>query len=208
MNHDATIARARFIDQSVEVCQVFSFASPVEIIRALQVYCSSHYGSMLWELGGEAATQYCNAWSTAIKLAWQCPRATRSYLLQQVLACGSTSAQIAIRSRYTKFCLGLHSSSSREVAVLFHFLARDIRSTTGNNLRILREEADVNIWTDSTASVRAKLAESETVEVAEIDKWRVRYLGILLEQRQQWHYMGEEEEVEKVQKLIDSLCVN
>jgi hypothetical protein len=45
MDHDASIARAKFIEQSVETRQAFSFASPAEIIRALQVYNSSHYGS-------------------------------------------------------------------------------------------------------------------------------------------------------------------
>ena len=38
MEHDAKIARARYIDQTVEVRQSFSFASPVEVLRALQVY--------------------------------------------------------------------------------------------------------------------------------------------------------------------------
>ena len=99
MDHDAKIARARFIDQSVEVRQAFSFASPAEVIRALQVYCSSHYGAVLWDLQGEGAVQYCNSWTTAIKLAWNCPRATRSYLVQEVLACGSTSAKADILVR-------------------------------------------------------------------------------------------------------------
>ena len=49
MEHDAKVARARYIDQTVEVRQAFSFASPVEVLRALQVYCTSYYGSMLWD---------------------------------------------------------------------------------------------------------------------------------------------------------------
>ena len=103
MEHDAKVARARFIDQSVEVRQSFSFASPVEIVRALELYCTSHYGAVLWDLQGQGATQYCNAWTTAIKLAWDCPRATRTYLVQQVLACDSSSAKTEILARYCKF---------------------------------------------------------------------------------------------------------
>ena len=82
MDKDARIARAKFIDQSVETRQSFSFASPVEVIRALHVYCTSHYGAMLLDLAGEAACQYFNSWSTAVKLAWECTRGTRTYLLQ------------------------------------------------------------------------------------------------------------------------------
>ena len=50
--------------------------------------------------------------------------------------------------------------------------------------------------------------ENETVAVEDCDKWRVKYLGTLLEHRQEWQYLGSEEEVEEIQKLVDSLCVN
>ena len=88
MEHDAKVARARFIDQTVEVRQSFSFASPVEVLHAMQVYCSSYYGSLLWDFQGYGASQFFNAWTTATKLTWGCPRATRTYLVWQVLACG------------------------------------------------------------------------------------------------------------------------
>ena len=48
MEHDAKVKRADFISKSVEVRESFGFASPVEIQRALKIYCSSFYGSMLW----------------------------------------------------------------------------------------------------------------------------------------------------------------
>jgi hypothetical protein len=51
-------------------------------------------------------------------------------------------------------------------------------------------------------------SKSVAVEVPQADKWRIKYLGILLAQRQEWHYMGQEEQEREVQNLIDSLCVN
>ena len=141
MDHDASIARAKFIDQSVETRQAFSFASPAEIIRALQVYNSSHYGSMFWDMEGEAACQYFNSWNTAIKLAWDCPRGTRTYLVQQVLACGTSSARTDILTRYSKFFKGLRNSPSREVAVLANLVARDRRSVTGSNVKLVMQKS-------------------------------------------------------------------
>ena len=208
MDHDASIARAKFIDQSVETRQAFSFASPVEIIRALNVYCSSHYGSMLWELEGEAASQYFNSWTTAIKLAWDCPRGTRTYLVQQVLACGASSARVDIMARYGKFFQSLRKSPCREVAILANLIARDRRSVTGKNVRLVMENSGADVWSGSPAKIRAGLVEAELVEVAAVDKWRVKYLDTLLQQRQEWHYRGEMEEEEQIQTLIDSLCVN
>ena len=208
MEHDAKIARARFIDQSVEVRQAFSFASPAEIIRALQVYCSSHYGSMLWDLQGVGATQYFNSWTTAIKLAWDCPLATRSYLVQEVLACGSTSARTDIMARFCKFFQSLRRSPCREVAVLANLMARDVRSTVGKNIRLITEFSGRDPWTDSPVSLKAGLVAAETVDIPDADKWRVSYLGVLLEQRQEWHYLGAEEEEANLQKLVASLCIN
>ena len=40
------------------------------------------------------------------------------------------------------------------------------------------------------------------------NQWRVKYLGLLLEQRQTWHYRGDKENANVVQHLIDSLCIN
>ena len=121
--------------------QSFSFASPVEILRAFQVYCSSHYGSMLWDLGGESANQYFNSWTTAVKLAWQCPRATRTYLVQQVLACGGISAKVDIMTRYCKFFRGLRTSPCREVSILANLVARDVRSVTGMNVKMVMDQS-------------------------------------------------------------------
>ena len=103
MEHDAKIKRAEFIDKSVEVRETFKFASPVEILRALKIYCSSFYGSMLWDFTGDGACQVFNAWTTAVKLSWDCPRDTRTYLVQQVLACDQTSARADALTRYGKF---------------------------------------------------------------------------------------------------------
>ena len=82
MDHDVRVKRAEFIDKSVEIIEAFDFASPVEVLQALKTYCSSFYGSMLWDLGGDAARQVFNSWNTAFKLAWSCPMDTRTYQSQ------------------------------------------------------------------------------------------------------------------------------
>ena len=208
MEHDSNVARARFIDQTVEVRRSFSFASPAKVVRALQVYCTSFYGSMLWDLQSEGAKQFFNSWTTGIKLSWDCPRATRTYLVQQVLACGSTSAKTEIMARYCKFFRSLRSSPSTEVATLANLLARDIRSSTGGNLRLIAGLSGKDPWVDSTGTMRAALEKAETVDVLAVDKRRVGYLGTLLEQRMECYYKGVEDKEKEVQKLIDSLCVN
>ena len=102
----------------------------------------------------------------------------------------------------------MQGSPSIEVSCLAHLLARDIRSCTGANLRFISTKSRKDPWVDAPHIVRAALVEAETVPVQDVDKWRVRYLSLLLEQRMQWQYMGAVEEEKVVQELIDSLCIN
>ena len=75
---------AFIISRTVEVRERFGFASPVEVLQATDIYCSDYYGSLSgWDLGGERANSYFNAWSTNVKLAWNVPLATKTYLLHQ-----------------------------------------------------------------------------------------------------------------------------
>ena len=208
MEHDSGISRARFIDQSVEVRQSFSFASPVEIVKALHVYCTSHYGAMLWDLTSESSNQYFNAWTTALKLAWGCPRGTRTYLVENILSCGAINAKTDILSRYAKFFKGLRESPSTEVSILCNLVSRDLRSTTGKNINFVNTVSRGNVWHDSMSKIKSGLKDFGFASVPEKEVWRVPYLETLLQQRQEWHYRGEIEEEEAVQSLIESLCVN
>jgi hypothetical protein len=65
IEHDAWCTRAKFIDRSVSVRDMFSFARPVEVLTATVTY---FYGSNLWYLYGDRAQQCYRARSTAIKL--------------------------------------------------------------------------------------------------------------------------------------------
>ena len=98
---------------------------------------------MLWNLNGDAASQVFKAWNTAIKLVWDCPRDTRTYLLQQVLSPGLDSARTDILVRYASFFRNLRKSTSKEVAMLSNLVSRDLSTSTGSNLRVVAEASDV-----------------------------------------------------------------
>ena len=106
MEKDILAKRASFIDNSVEVREVFSFASPAEILHAVKLYVGSHYGSMLWDLSSDMASQYFNAWTTCVKLTWQVPRATHTYFAEHLLCCGLTSVRMDTLARYCTFVRG------------------------------------------------------------------------------------------------------
>ena len=205
LDHDTLVKRAQFISRSVEVRNMFSWAAPADLLRILKVYCSAFYGSMLWDLGGEKASQLYKAWDTAVKLIWSCPRWTRTFLLQQVLLCGETSARTDILSRYGKFCKGLKNSVSQEVRVLFNLAARDLQTTTAKNIRFVQKESGTDVWTVSPAKLKQSLQSNSTVETPVQDGWKVRYLSTLLSQRWEASVHVQEDRMTMLQELIDSL---
>ena len=208
MEHDAEVKRAAFISSSMDVRETFRFASPVEVLTALKVYCTSFSGCMLWDLGGEGARKVFNSWTTAIKLVWNVPRATRTFLVQNVLSSGLSSARVDILARYGGFLRSLRKSPCQEVSVMVNIAARDLRSTTGKNKRILVDCSGVDPWEFGSSRLKEELSKNELVTILDRDSWRVRYLANLLEQRQHGHYQAFEGEVERLSELINSLCIN
>ena len=208
MDTDTRQKRAAFIERSLLVREQFSFAQPIEVLRAVSIYCCDHYGSMLWDLQGDMVSQYFNSWKTCVKLAWGVPRGTHSYFIDY-LSGGLISVRRDILSRYVGFYKNLLRSPSREVNILARVAAKDIRTTTARNLRLVEEETGGLTWLVPSWRIKKRLLEREPLVPVE-DNWRLQYLGKLLERRDIMLYQGMEgcEEVELVQGLIDSLCTN
>ena len=163
---------------------------------------------MMWNLDGLKARQVYISWDTAVKLAWGCPRDTRTYLLQHVLYCGLTSARMDILSRYSRFFTALANSVCKEVRILCNIVSRDLRSTTASNLKLIADRSNADPWVSSHQSVKDGLIRSEAVEINPIDQWRVRYLRSLLCQYQEARAVCHEQQMEYISSLINSLARN
>ena len=185
--------------------ETFSFANPVEVLRAVKVFAGDLYGSNLWQLGSDMAGQVYHAWNTTIKLAWQVPRGTHTYFVDRVLSCGISHVKTDIISKYVKFFLSLRESPSMEVSVLSLIVARDVRTTTGNNLQLLREMTGLDPWSCLGHQVKKVLGE-KLAEMPQQDSWRLLYLQKLLEQRGEMYYRMED--TTQLTELIDAICLN
>ena len=126
----------------------------------------------------------------------------------QVLDAGITSAKVDILARYGGFFQGLRKSPSYEVNVMAGLAGRDVRTTTGGNLRMLRELSGLDPWVFGSSRLKEELNKRETKEVPLLDQWRVPYLSSLLERRQVLHFQGDIEGEKELSDLVDSLCVN
>jgi hypothetical protein len=208
MAQDAKEKRAQFIDSSVKIREGFGFAHPVEQIIAVEKYCTAMYGSNLWDLGSPEGSMMVNAWRTGHKLAWDVPRACRTYMVQEVLAPHVVSLRASLLSREIGFFRSLLASPSSEVTVLALLAARDVRSNLGSNLALVRDITKLDPWVEPQGALAAALEKADKRDVPEQDRWRLPYLQKLLAARLQAHYAADKVEVKRIQELINSLVIN
>ena len=155
------------------------------------------------------ATQVYSSWWTGVKLAWQVPRATRSYLAKHVLCGGLTSVRVDLLSKFVGFFHGLRSSPCPEVSFMACLVGRDIRTTTARNLRLVSRESGLNPWVESSSTIKKVLSKQEdNLDIPAGDEWRLPYLSLLLEQRQAAHFYAMEDEEQRLSGLVDSHCRN
>ena len=204
MTQDCLSKRAQYIDKTVDIRNMFSFADPTQVLTAVDKYTSDYYGAMLYDLYDDNTTgKYFRCWGTVVKLAWNCPRSTHRYLVNNLLAAGFTSTRIKIVSRYIKFFHSLLKSSSKEVQTLASISAQDKSSNTGGNLARIAEETGLNPWIADPSQVKQSLKKNED-PLPERDKCRVPYLSKLIHQRYEMEISGVDTKI--ICQQIDSLC--
>ena len=196
---------AQFIDTSSRIREAFGFAHPCEQILAVEKYCTAMYGSNLWDLDGTEAGMMVSAWRTGHKLAWDVPRNCHTYLVEEVLAPQVASLKASLLSKFVGFFCSLITSPSSKVMVVAMLAARDIRSTVGSNLALLRNKTGLDPWTAGRCQLKAALELATRKEVPELDYWRPQLLQKLLSARLLAHYSADLEEEERLTNLIDSL---
>ena len=195
--------RGRFIQESMEIQEVFKFAHPNQILRAIDVYCGHFYGLLLANLFSEAANKYYNSYSTAIKIAWKVPRGCRTYFIHNLLASENIPVKFRIMSRYVKFFQQLRQSRSREICVAANIVARDVQSTTGYNLAMIQRETNLCPWSVAPSMIMSAF---QPVQPPNEDKWRIPYLEKLLVERNELE--TNVQDTKWIDTLIESICIN
>ena len=202
MEKDCQKARARFIDKTVQLREQLCFAKPDQILKAIQVFCSDAYGSMLWKLGSDSSEQFFKSWNTAVKLIYGVTRSTFTYLVEGHLASGYTSLRNQILSRYSGFYRNLLNSPSKEVRILTRIVSADPRSPTCSNLKYLQKMTGLS-QPQFYSSIRVRMA-LPVREVPEAEKWRLGLLDNLLKMKHERFLRVEDSKA--ICAMIDSLC--
>ena len=190
MDKDCQRAKSKFIAKSSEVREQLKFAHPLDVLRVVQVMCMDAYGSMLWNLASPTAEQFYKSWNTCVKIVYDVPRNTFTYLVEGFLAASLVPMRNQLLSRYAGFVRKLLSSASREVRGLAKLVMNDPRSTTCTNLRLLRLKSGIREPQKFASHiVREKLP---IMYVPKEETWRLGLLEALLKIKSEKFMCGED----------------
>ena len=109
-----------------------------------------------------------------------------------------------ILSRYSKFSMGLRTSVSSEVRVLFNLCARDLQSTTAKNIKFVENKSGSDLWEVGPGKLKDMLHSNLLVAIPNQVEWRVEYLDSLLRQLVEAKCHVQEAKETRIQELIDS----
>ena len=127
MDFDAKIKRARYIGDSTQIREAFSFADPCQVLKAVRLYCGHYYGAMLWDFDSDMTGQVCRSWNTCVKLTFDIPRSTHTYIVEKILASNFLPVKTELMARYVKFYQNLTDCNSLEISVLAKIVRSDVR---------------------------------------------------------------------------------
>jgi hypothetical protein len=170
-------------------------------VSAIQVYASHWYGAMLRDLYGDKVGQLLRAWSTCVKLAWDLPRSTHTFLVKGLLARNFFTVKQQLLGRFVNFFRELQKSKSSEVRIVSSIVGRCVRSTTGKNLALIQRGTGLDPWITPALKVGA-VTPREEIPVSE--GWRAQYITKLIQARRS--IQTNLEDSSDVENLIENLC--
>ena len=139
--NDAKEKRAQYIGKNVDLNQEFCPAHPAVKSRINQIYNSSFYGSILWNLNGENTRQVINSWSVSVRHMWNLPHNTHRRFIEPL---GGKHAQVKIYSNYIRFIQSVQKCKKMAMKYLLVKSYKDMNTMTGQNSRHIMDRIEEN----------------------------------------------------------------
>ena len=201
MRIDCVLKRGKMIGTVNSLLQELHFVSPAVMVKLLNSFATSFYGSSLWDLYSPEVTRIFSTWNVSIRNIFSLPRTTHRYFIEDISACVHPKTMLC--SRFVKFIEGVSSCNKFSIRYLGNLVKDDRRTLVGRTLS--RIASDCNI---PRASVTYNTVKKLKYRIpTEKDMWRVPFLKELLSVRQG------EMEVEGFDKdalnvLIEDICTS
>ena len=197
LESDMKRKNAKYVSRNIEINQEFYFAASETKMTVNDIWNSSWYGSVIWDLFCPSAVKLESSWNRSIKIMLNLPYATHRGLLETLS--GRKHLKRLLIKRFIQFISKIKISSKPILNTLLSAIRMDTRSTTGKNLRqIMIISGKLSIEDIDTEDSNFFEYFPRPVE----DDWKSELIKIMMDEREQ----GNLDETD--QELMDYLCTN
>ena len=176
MSKDLMEKRAQFINRNNELIQEFRFAHPKTLIRTNNIFNTSLYGCVLWDLFGNEACRLEKTWNVSQLLMLGLHRGTHPYFIQPVS--GTKHIMLHIYKRFVGFVSQMLKSKKTALRSLCSKLMNDSRSTIGKNIRRLMIRFNCGTYKELEKNIKKDIP---YMPADEKDLWKIEAVKELTE---------------------------
>ena len=202
MKNDVAVKRGRFIGKVNSLMQELHFADPTVLVKLLKIYCTSFYGSSLWDIFSSDVDRLFKSWNVSIRNIFNVPYTTHRYFIEPLSDCPHPKTMLS--SRFIKFTQSLASSSKPSVSYLARLVKNDNRTLMGKTLSRISRETNV-----TKASLTSLVVTKSMVyfPVPDDQMWRIDILKELLNVKQQSLLLGQFN-LDETSTMINYICTS
>ena len=202
MKTDCVLERGRFIGKVNSLLKEFHFVDYSLLVRLLNVYATSFYGSNICDLYSVDVDRIYKSWNVTMRNVFDLPWRTHRYLIETVSSCPHPKTFLS--GRYVKFAQSLTSSNKCSIRYLSSVCQDDKRTLLGKTLGKIGMECGVLPSVLTPDTVKRKLLYSP---VPDDQKWRVPLLWELFDARSN-NLTIENLTSDQISSMIDNICIS
>ena len=143
MKMDVATKRGKFIGKINSLLQEFHFVDPTTLLKIIDSYATSFYGSSLWNLQSKECERLYNTWNVTIRRVFNIDRRTHRYLIEPLSQ--HCHLKTMLMCRYIKFYKSLRNSEKLTVRFLARLFERDQRTVLGSTLCYLTKQCGLKL---------------------------------------------------------------
>ena len=197
MEADMKRKNARYVSKNIEINQEFYFASSETKMTINDIYNSSWYGSVLYDLFSPTAVKIESSYNRSMKIMLDLPYSTHRGLIEPIS--GRKHIKRTFIKRFIDFINKIRTSKKPILKTILSAIETDTRSITGSNLReilILAGKFDIlDIIGEDSNLFEYFPRPSE-------DKWKGEFVKLMIEEREMGNLDKEDLE------LLNLFCVD
>ena len=204
MRADIALKRAKFIGKVNPLLQEFHFASKNVIIKLLNTYTLSFYGSPLWDLLSADSDRIYRSWNVTVRNVFSVDRETHRYLIEPLSEC--LHPKTILLSRTIGFYQAQLKSPNFCVRYLMRIAEQDQRTVIGQTLSYVMRECNLSGSEYSILSPQLVKDNHSYRPIPESEVWRPSLIKDLIETRDTLGVNQAELSAEEIAETLRYLC--